>query len=613
MAALGPVDPSSFSEPERCVVTKLHVDLEIDFAKHVLVGSVDITLEKKSEDVKTVILDTRDLTISRIVDRATISVLPFTLGEPTGPFGSKLEITLPTSSDKQVTISIEYSTSETSTALQWLRPEQTAGKRQPYLFSQCQAIHARSLVPCQDTPYVKFPYTAKVTAPEEVTVLMSALRKDPVRHPNKRTTTHEFEQKIPIPSYLIAIVAGDIESRDIGPRSKVWSEKELVDMAAYEFAETEQMLQTAEAMLGPYVWGHYDLLVLPPSFPYGGMENPCLTFVTPTLLAKDRSLANVVAHEISHSWTGNLVTNNSCEHFWLNEGHTVFVERKIASRLHGGEQMRHFMASEGWDALQNAVNTLENPLYTKLIPDLKGVDPDDAFSIVPYEKGFALLFYLETLVGGPDVFEKFLKAYIDTFKYKSINSKTWKNFLFLHFSDTETQKVLNDVDWDAWFFGVGMPPVKPDYDTSLRDPCTNMCNMWVEASEADMSQFGKHDLHDFSSIQEREFINLLIQKPPLPVFKLEKMNELYQFGVVINSEIRFRWIRLGIRAQWPKIIPLALAFVSEQGRMKFVRPIYTDLYKWEAARQKAIDNYMEHKDEMHNTTASLVAKDLKLM
>ncbi|PVD24845.1 hypothetical protein C0Q70_15331 [Pomacea canaliculata] len=462
------------------------------------------------------------------------------------------------------------------------------------------AIHARSFVPCQDTPAVKFTYTAKVSAPKGITVLMSAVRLQPVAcEGDNSQLIHQFEQRVPIPSYLLAIVAGDLESRVIGPRSN-----------------TEKMLQTAEDLLGDYVWGQYDLLILPPSFPFGGMENPCLTFVTPTLLAGDRSLADVVAHEIAHSWTGNLVTNSTFQDFWLNEGHTVFVERKIISRLHGGEPLRTLLASEGWKALQETINQLykaNEPQYTRLIPDLRGVDPDEAFSIVPYEKGCALLFYLEDLLGGPDIFEPFLRAYVNHFKFKSISATEWKDFLFGYFKRETDQEKLRGVDWQKWFYAEGMPPIHPQYDTSLALPCEQLSTRWLTASDADLTMFLSSDFEQFSSLQKRIFISLLLEaKSPLTVPKLKQMESLYHLSKIKNSEIRFRWLRLCVKGQWEEAIPSALEFVTEQGRMKFVRPLYRDLYEWEASRQRAINNFLEHEREMHNTTAKLVAKDLHL-
>ena len=323
--ALSPGDPNSYSRPDLVKTTHVHLELEVDFGKKILEGRVVLSLEKVDPQAETVILDVRDLNVSKISDESSGDTLEFTYGSPTG-FGEKLEIKLPKSGEKELKISVEYSSSPGATALQWLSPAQTAGKTQPYVFSQCQAIHARSMLPCQDTPSVKTPYTATIIAPAQLTALMSAIRdgEDQVKGDKKIS---KFIQKVPIQSYLIAIAVGAVESRKIGPRTHVWSEKEFVEKAAFDFSETESFIETAEELCGPYVWGNYDILVLPPSFAYGGMENPCMTFATPTLLTGDKSNADVIAHEIAHSWTGNLVTNFNFEHFWLNEGFTVFTER----------------------------------------------------------------------------------------------------------------------------------------------------------------------------------------------------------------------------------------------------------------------------------------------
>ncbi|XP_052095289.1 leukotriene A-4 hydrolase-like isoform X2 [Mytilus californianus] len=609
---LSPNDPSSHSHPEDCRLVHLDLELNADFNKHIFSGFAHLTVEKQKDGVDTVVLDSKDLKIKNVTDQSTAQKLSYSLGDKLEVFGSRLEVRLPSTNGNKLNISIEYETSPEASAFQWLTADQTAGKRQPYLFSQCQAIHCRSFVPCQDTPSVKFPYTATITAPKEITLLMSAISTGSETDSSDNSKSiYRFEQKVPIPSYLIAIVGGDLESRDIGPRSKVWSEKEFVDAAAFEFSETETMLTTAEKLCGPYVWGRYDLLVLPPSFPYGGMENPCLTFVTPTLLAGDKSLADVVAHEISHSWTGNLVTNKNPEHFWLNEGHTVFVERKIKGRMYG-EPYRQISAAERWIELQQSVvDVLKNGPYTKLIPDLRGVDPDDAFSIVPYEKGFTLLYYLETLLGGPDEFEPFLKAYIEKFKYKSIDSNQWKDFLFSFFQSKVD--VLNKVDWDTWFSGVGMPPIKPEYDESLAVPCQELCDKWSATSDSDLSQFSANDILKMTSNQIRIFLyKVLLLESPLSLIKVKKMEELYKFNDRKNSEIRLKWLLLCLKAHWEDSIQYALKFVNEQGRMKFVRPIYRALYAWEGSRDTAIKNFLSKRPEMHSTTAELVGKDLHL-
>jgi leukotriene-A4 hydrolase len=465
------------------------------------------------------------------------------------------------------------------------------------------------MVPCQDTPSVKAPYTAEVTASSDLTVLMSAVRQGEPTDAGNGKKLHKFFQKIPIQSYLIAIAAGNIESRKIGPRSHVWSEKELVDKAAFDFSETETMLQKAEELCGPYVWGVYDILVLPPSFPYGGMENPCLTFATPTLLAGDRSLASVVAHEIAHSWSGNLVTNKNFEHFWLNEGFTVFTERKIIGRM-SGESARHFGGIGGIKNLKDGIAVLgeTNPL-TALVVDLEDVDPDDAFSVVPYEKGSAFLWYLEDLVGGPAVFEPFLKKYYDHYKYQSIDSYEFKKFFLDNFA---SEPKVFEIDWDTWYKAPGMPKIMPNYDDSLAKACSELRKRWVDWSEDADCPFDKSDLKNFSVGQIIEFLAQLLEEEPLSVAKLSKMQELYDLSSSTNSEIKFRWIRLGLKGHWDDAVPRAVQMVTEQGRMKFLRPLYRDLFAWDKTKELAVSTFQKNRSSMMHVAAYCVENDLKL-
>lgn len=313
------VDTCSLASPASVCRTKhLHLRCSVDFTRRTLTGTAALTVQSQEDNLRSLVLDTKDLIIEKVVING--QEVKYALGERQSYKGSPMEISLPIalSKNQEIVIEISFETSPKSSALQWLTPEQTSGKEHPYLFSQCQAIHCRAVLPCQDTPSVKLTYTAEVSVPKELVALMSAIRDGEVPDPEDPSRKiYKFIQKVPIPCYLIALVVGALESRQIGPRTLVWSEKEQVEKSAYEFSETESMLKIAEDLGGPYVWGQYDLLVLPPSFPYGGMENPCLTFVTPTLLAGDKSLSNVIAHEISHSWTGNLVTNKTWDHFWL--------------------------------------------------------------------------------------------------------------------------------------------------------------------------------------------------------------------------------------------------------------------------------------------------------
>ncbi|KAF6738435.1 Leukotriene A-4 hydrolase [Oryzias melastigma] len=599
-------DPCSFSSPSRCVTKHLNLRLRLDFRRRVIAGTVELTVEALEDGFSLLTLDTRDLNIVSV--SANQQPARFALGSKHSFKGTQLDITLPfhLSRGQHVIVQVVYETSPSASALQWLTPEQTAGKKQPYLFSQCQAHHCRSMVPCQDTPSVKHTYYA-----QDLVAVMSAVRDGQEEDPeDSGRVIYRFRQPVSMPSYLIAIVVGALESREIGPRSRVWSEKEFVDKAAFEFSETETMLKTAEYLAGPYVWGQYDILVLPPSFPYGGMENPCLTFATPTLLAGDKSLSTVIAHEISHSWTGNLVTNKTWEHFWLNEGHTVYLERMIGRQMYG-EPFRQFKAMGGWKDLQDSVNTFgaNNPL-TNLVPSLQDVDPDDAFSSVPYEKGFALLYHLEELLGGPEVFMGFVKSYIQLFAYGSATTEDWKNYLFSYFKDQA--EVLKRVDWNAWMYTPGMPPVKPQYDATLADACISLSQRWITATEPDLDGFSQSDVKTLSSHQLIEFLSLLLQENPLPLTHVKRMQEVYGLNAFTNSEIRFRWLKLCVRSKWEEAVPLALQMATEQGRMKFTRPLFREVFNFSKYRDEALRVFTAHRAAMHPVTAGLVAKDLKV-
>ncbi|XP_056132354.1 leukotriene A-4 hydrolase [Lampris incognitus] len=604
-------DPCSFSSFTKCVTKHLNVTYHVDFDSHVLRGKVALTVEVLEDRLSSLTLDTKDLKISKVT--ANGQEAQFAMGAKHSFMGTPLEITLPfdLSRGQQVIVEVSYQTSPNASALQWLTPEQTAGKKHPYLFSQCQATHCRSMVPCQDSPSVKHTYYAQVSVPKELVAVMSAVRDGHKADPQDSSRIiYRFRQPVPMPSYLIAIVAGALESREIGPRSRVWSEKEFVDSAAFEFSETETMLKTAEDLAGPYVWGQYDILVLPPSFPYGGMENPCLTFATPTLLAGDRSLSNVIAHEISHSWTGNLVTNKTWEHFWLNEGHTVYLERMIG-RCMESEQFRQFKAMGGWKELQDSINTFgaDNAL-TNLVPNLHEVNPDDAFSSVPYEKGFALLYHLEQLMGGPEVFMGFVKSYIQLFAYSSVTTEEWKNYLFTYFRDKVD--ILEKVDWNAWMNTPGMPPVKPQYDTTLADACIALCQRWVKAKDGDLGGFKEADVKILSSHQLIEFLSLLLQEEALPLGHVRKMQQVYKFNDCTNAEIRFRWLRLCVKSRSEEAVPLALKMATDQGRMKFTRPLFREVYNFDKYREETVRTFLAHRATMHPVTADLVAKDLKV-
>jgi leukotriene-A4 hydrolase len=321
----------------------------------------------------------------------------------------------------------------------------------------------------------------------------------------------------------------------------------------------------------------------------------------------------VIAHEIAHSWTGNLVTNKNFEHFWLNEGFTVFLERKIGGILKG-ELERQFASIEGWSTLQETVDTLgkESPM-TKLVLDLKGVDPDDSFSSIPYEKGYVFLYYLETKVGGAAAMNAFLRQYVQKYKYESIDSFEFKKNFTEYFEAQGKGDAIKDVDWDNWFYSTGMPSFKPEYDTTLYDACSSLSKRWLVWDHTTPNPFAKSDLDEFSATQIQEFLqSVLSSETALPEEKVRIMEEVYGFNAARNAEIRFRWLRVCIKARWKDQLPLALQFVTDVGRMKFIRPIYRDLYNWEEARAEAIATFKKNRPYMMYVSAYTVAKDLHL-
>eukprot|EP01137_Pigoraptor_chileana_P002980 Opistho-2@42537 len=614
---VGVPDPSSFANLDEIVSRHISLDVRVDFDRKVLNGSVTINVETVREGSNTLILDTRDLTIFSVIDADSHRPLNYELKEGGHTFGRPLHVTLPEGRSAQGSLTrvhIEYETSPSASALQWLSPAQTSGKQHPYLFTQCQAIHARSMLPCQDTPGVKQTYDAAATVPSSLVALMSAESAGHVGV-GGGLTRFLFVQRVQMPTYLIAMAAGRLVSRDLGPRSRVWSEAETIEAAAHEFAETEEMLSTAEGILGPYVWGRYDMLLLPPSFPYGGMENPMLTFLTPTLLAGDRSLADVVAHEISHSWTGNLVTNKNWEHFWLNEGFTMFAERKIIGRMKG-VSMAHFSAISGCKALRDSVEAYghDSPL-TALVPDLKGVDPDDAFSSIPYEKGFNFLFYLETVAGGPEKFEPYLKAHVDRFKFESIVTDEWRAFMIDFFDKHGQPGVFNGVDWDAWFKRPGMPIVENTFDQTLANACTALAKRWLDAKPGEYDGFSAADVAGLSTHQLAVFLEKILLGLGSAGFPREHcvaMEGKYGLTSNNNAEIKFRWQQLCVQAEYEAIYPKVVEFITSQGRMKYVRPLYRSLFVSEKSRKLAVDTFQAHSGMYHNIAATMIAKDLKL-
>ena len=389
-------------------------------------------------------------------------------------------------------------------------------------------------------------YTAAVTVPDWATCLMSAIETGMNASKNDSSKTFCFEQKVPISSYLIAIAVGNLKGIDLSNRCRVWSEPNIVDAAAFEFSQTEEFLGIAEALAIPYQWGRYDVLCLPPSFPYGGAENPCMTFVTPTLLAGDRSLANVIAHEIAHSWTGNLVTNKTWEHFWLNEGWTVWFERKIMAKISGDDRIVDFEAIGGWEELQDSVD-LVSTNYSKLVPNLGDEDPDEAYSRVPYEKGFIFLLTLERLVGH-ERFALFVRKYLEDFKFTTCDSEQFRICFTKFFKDDDK---IKNLDWELWFYKGGMP-AKPRFNIDLSEASIDLAKAWV-GFDIGSNEVPDIDITKWPSKMKTCFLDNLLaicndRDKTLSLMTIAAMKYSYCMSESRNAEILLRWCRICIKS-----------------------------------------------------------------
>ncbi|CAE6490640.1 unnamed protein product [Rhizoctonia solani] len=639
MAALDPVTQSNYAE----ITTKhVHFDWVIDWKHCIISGSATHDLVANQNNVKQVIFDTSHLEITGAEIAGATAKYDLKQRHPV--MGSALVISLPSALQKgdQIVLRISYSTTSQCTAIGWLDKEQTFGKKFEYLFSQCQPIHARSLAPLQDTSSVKMTYSADVAS--ILPVLMSALRLSPPSdgpvHAGEKvgveSVKYQYNQPIPIPSYLIAIASGNVIYKPFAPvpgcswKTGVWAEPEQMDAAFWEFSkDTANYVLEAEKMLTPYEFGVYDLLLLPPSFPYGGMENACLTFVTPTLLAGDRSLVDVVAHEISHSWFGNNVSCADSGHFWLNEGWTKYTERLLLRALHG-PAARDFSYIIGEKALIDALERYQDqPKYQRLVIDYAyGEDPDDAYSPIPYEKGSNFLLYLERLLGGLDIFLPYARDYINTFRGQSIRTDDWKAHLFDYFEKhggEDKLKLLNSVDWQAWLYGEGTElPVKMEYDTTLANKAYELAAKWDESRTAEVGDlpFSAKDLHDFSSNQTVVFLERLQRYDPLPAPHIKFLGDQYSLDTTLNGEIRLRWYGLALSAQAPAPLEWSTraaewvvgggkgadAGKGVKGRMKFCRTTFRAIDKVAPALAKS--SFEAHKDEFHPIARRMIAKDI---
>ncbi|MGH8112272.1 MAG: M1 family metallopeptidase [Rhodanobacteraceae bacterium] len=587
-------DPHSWAQPQDVVITHIDLDLKVDFPRKQLAGIATLMLDWKSPGAAQLVLDTENLKIDSVeaVDaKGHRAALKYALATPVPAMGAKLTIEAPKHPRE---VRIAYATAPDASGLQWLDAAQTADKRAPFLFSQSEATHARSWIPLQDSPAVRFTWNAHVTSPRDVRVVMSAPN-DP-GHP--LNGSFDFEQPQPIPSYLMAIGAGDLAVRETGPRSAVYGEPSVVEKAAHEFADTEQMIATTEKLYGPYRWGRYDILVLPPSFPFGGMENPNMTFATPTVLVGDKSLVSLVAHELAHSWSGNLVTNATWRDGWLNEGVTTYVQGRITEALYGQRQ--------GTEETLLAIRNLEKTIgkmpanAQRLAPEAREINADDELSDVAYDKGSWFLRTLEQKFGRA-AFDAWLQSYFNHFAWHSITTEQMLAYL----KPDLIEKYPGKMRWDEvkeWVYGTGIPSDAPIPDSPRFDAID-------EERAAFLADTLAADTLDATSWNTQEWMYFLDRLPDAP--PLQKMRELdaaWHLTGTPNAEIGMRWyiraIAAGDKAAWPA----AAGHATRIGRMYLTIPIYKALVHTPEGFANAEQVYAKAKDGYHPLTRMAVER-----
>jgi aminopeptidase N len=587
-------DRHSYAQPNEVVVNHLDLDLKVDFQHKQLDGVATLTLDWKNPSAQDLVLDTENLKIASIeaVDgEGHASTLKYQLAAPAPNMGSKLTIAAP---EHPHEVRIAYTTSPEASGLQWLTAAQTADKKLPFLFSQSEATHARSWIPLQDSPAIRFTYKAHVTAPKGVRVVMSALN-DP-KHP--LDGSFAFEQAHPIPSYLMAIAAGDIDVRETGPRSAVYAEPSVVAKAAHEFEDTEKMIETTEKLYGPYRWGRYDILVLPPSFPFGGMENPNMTFATPTIIVGDKSLVSVISHELAHSWSGNLVTNATWRDGWLNEGFTTYVQGRVTEALYGQRQE----TEETLLAIRNLEKTIgrmpENA--QRLAPQPRDMDADDELSDVAYDKGSWFLRALEQKFGRGH-FDTWLKGYFDHFAWHSITTEQMLAYLKPNLID----KYPGKMSWDEvkeWVYGAGIPRDAPIPDSPRFDAIDKERAAFLAGTLA----ADKLDAKTWNTQEWMYFLDRLPDTPPLA--KVQQLDAAWHLTGTPNAEIGMRWyvhaIAAGDKATWPA----AAEHMTRIGRLYLTMPVYRAFCATPEGFAYAEKVYAKAKDGYHPLTQMAVER-----
>jgi aminopeptidase N len=555
-------DLHSFARPREARITHLSLDLDVDFERRVLFGTATLDLDV-AEGAGRVVLDTRRLTIERVTDGAG-HPLAHSIAAEDPVLGSALTVALPTGTRR---LAIHYSTAPDAEGLQWLGPEQTEGGEHPFLFTQGHAIQSRSWIPLQDSPGIRLTYEARITVPAPLVAVMSAEHLGAT--PHGATTTFGFRMNEPIPAYLIALAAGSLASHAIGPRTAVFAEPAMIERAAHELSDMESMIDAAEALGGPYLWGRFDVVVMPPSFPYGGMENPRLVFASPSLIVGDRSLTTVIAHELAHAWAGNLVTNATWSDFWINEGTTVYLELRIHEALWGAERAS-MLQSWGWRELSAEIERMgATAPDTRLRYDMTARDPAEGVTVIPYLKGAAFFWTLEKVVGRPRL-DAWLRSWFERRAFQSVTTETLLADLREHLFAASPSDAL-PVDLEHWVSHTGVPEGAAPTPSALLLRVDEAARA-VSAGAA----LGAIDVQGWTPQAWRHFLGTLLAARP-DVALVEALDDAFRLSESHNPEVLLPWLRLEAQVQRESSVPRIERFLRGQGRSRYLRPLYGDL------------------------------------